>query len=169
MMQLEVFYCMMDHKREEAVWKRVMEVSEQAPACCKPKEHATLTAQQVMELLCGELADACTYEALAGRVRGSVRQKLLALSCSERAHYARLETVYYLMTGKKPCPDRPKYPCIACTNEELRTRYMEEIKGAEQYHALAEKAGSFAKVFHELGAEEERHACIVLEVLQQCL
>ena len=167
-MRSEVFF-MVDHKREEAVWKRVMELSQQAPDCCKPKEHATLTAQQVMELLAAELQSACTYEALAGRVRGTARQKLLMLSYSERAHYARLETVYYLMTGKKPCPDRPKRPCIACTNEELRSRYMQEVKGAEQYCALAKKAGSFAHVFHELAAQEEDHAHTILLVLQQCL
>ena len=143
-----------------------MELSEQAPACCKPKEPATLTAQQVMELLVGELSDACTYETLATHVRGSVRQRLLALSMAERAHYARLETVYYLMTGKKPCPDKPKKPCIACLSEELRTRYTEEVKGAEYYHCLAPKAGSFAKIFHELGTQEELHAYEVLCILQ---
>ena len=167
-MHSEVFL-LVDHKREEAVWKRVMEVSAQAPECCKIKDRADLTAEQVKELLCKELADAATYEALAARVQGTIRRKLLFLAQRERCHYARLETVYYLMTGKTPCPDQPKRPCIACTNEELRSRYAEEVKGGETYHRLAEKSGSFANVFHELGAEEESHAHAVLCILQQCL
>jgi len=160
---------MIDRKREEAVWKRVMDLSAQAPACCKPKEHATLTAEQVMELLVKKLRDGCIYEALAMRVRSQTRQKLLQLALCERRHYAKLETVYYLMTGRKPCPDRPKSPCIACTNEELRSCYIEEADSAEQYHCLAEKAGSFASVFHQIAEEEAEHAQQVLCILQQCL
>ena len=160
---------MIDHKREEAVWKRVMEVSAQAPECCKAKERSDLTAEQVRELLYKELEDAATYEALACRVRADVRRKLLDLARQERCHYARLAAVYYLMSGKKPCFDKPKHPCIACTNEELRSRYACEVEGGETYHRLAQKAGSFANVFHELGAEEEHHAHRVLCILQQCL
>ena len=160
---------MIDHKREEAVWKRVMEVSAQAPECCKAKEQAELTAGQVKELLCKELADIGTYETLAGCVRADLRRKLLWLSQRERCHYARLETVYYLMTGKKPCLDQPKRLCIVCLGEELRSRYAREVESGDTYHRLAKKAGSFEPVFHELGLEEERHAYEVLCILQQCL
>lgn len=160
---------MMDHKREQEVWQRVMAMSAEAPQCSKPVNKQTLTAEQVMELLCGELADAATYEALACRVRGQARQTLMMLAGQERQHAKKLSAVYYLMTGKKPCPDKPKYPCIACTNEELRERYIEETAGAEKYCCLAEKAGSFAKVFRELACEEEQHAHTVLKLLQQCL
>ena len=160
---------MMDQTREQEVWKRVMEVSAQAPACCKAPKHETVTAQQVMELLLAERDDSCTYRALADRVRTAARQKLVWLARQESEHYKKLETVYYLMTGKKPCPDRPKRPCIACVSEELRSRYHEEVKGAQTYHRLAEKAGSFDAVFHALGHEEEQHAQIILQVLQTCL
>ncbi|MBQ9967660.1 MAG: ferritin-like domain-containing protein [Oscillospiraceae bacterium] len=160
---------MLDQKREQAVWQRVMDLSAQAPACCKIAKTEAVTAEQIMELLCSELSDAATYEALSCRVCGQARQMLLKLAMEERQHAGKLETVYYLMTGKKPCPDRPKRPCIACTTEELRERYIQEVKGAERYKALAEKAGSFSKVFRELACEEEHHAQKVLTVLQSCL
>lgn len=160
---------MLDARKEQEVWKRVMEVSAQAPACCRPGPKQSITSEQVMELLCGELADAAVYEALSCRVRSQARQKLLMLAGQERQHFAKLEAVYYLMTGKKPCPDRPKCPCIACTNEELRERYIHEVEGAEKYRCLAEKAGSFAKVFKELACDEEHHAQTVLKILQSCL
>ena len=160
---------MMDQKREQDVWKRVMEVSAQAPECCKLPKQQSLTAEQVMELLVGELADSVMYEALACRVHADARRSLLILAQQERRHFETLEAIYYLMTGKKPCPDRPKRPCIACVSEELRSRYHEEVEGAETYHRLAEKAGSFAEQFHRLGHEEDRHAQTVLNVLQACL
>lgn len=160
---------MMDQKRETEVWKRVMEVSAQAPDCCKMPRQQSLTAEQVMELLVAELADSVVYEALACRVRADVRRSLLMLAQQERRHFEKLEAIYYLMTGKKPCPDRPKRPCIACVSEELRSRYHEEVKGAQTYHRLAEKAGSFEPVFHQLGHEEEHHAQTIVQVLQKCL
>ena len=160
---------MIDHKREQEVWQRVMAASAEAPACCKQIGKQTVTTEQVMELLCKELADAVTYEALACRVRGQTRQSFLQLANWERQHAKKLSVVYYLMSGKKPCPDKPKTPCIACTNEELRERYIAETKGAELYCSLAEKAGTFAGVFRELACEEEKHAAIVLKLLQQSL
>ena len=157
---------MMSQKREAEVWNRVMAAAAESP--CVPKQ-TELTPSQVMELLEGELLDACTYRVLAERTKKDVRRCLLQLYQEERRHYRKLEAVYYLMTGSRPCPDRPKKPCVACTNEELRKRYTAEVEGGKHYHCLAEKAGSFACVFHTLGNDEERHARMILELLQKCL
>ena len=158
----------MNGKREAEVWQRVMAASAECDFP-KRKDDDGLTAQQIMELLEGELCDVCTYQTLAMRVKKDLRRCLLQLAQEERQHYRKLEAVYYLLTGQRPCPDRPKAPCVACLNEELRKRYREEVAGAEKYHCLAEKAGSFASVFHCLGHEEERHSRMILELLQQCL
>ena len=158
----------MNGKREAEVWQRVMAASAECPMPAGKTENG-LNAQQVMELLQGELMDACTYQTLAMRVKKDVRRCLLQLAQEERRHYRKLEAVYYLMTGHRPCPDRPKAPCVACLNEELRKRYGEEVAGAEKYHCLAEKAGSFSAVFHCLGNEEMCHSRRILELLQHCL
>ena len=160
---------MMNQKREAEVWERVMAASAQSPCPPQPRREDCLSSAQVLELLEGELKDSCTYQVLAGRVRKDVRRCLLELAREERRHYRRLEAVYYLMTGQRPCPDRPKAPCVACTNEELRKRYRDEIEGAKRYHALADHAGSIACVFHCLGNDEERHAHTILDLLQRCL
>lgn len=160
---------MLDQKREQEVWQRVMDLSAQAPACCKLPKRETVTEAEIMKKLEGELEDAMIYEQLSCRVHGRARQTLLQLAMQERQHAKKLETVYYLMTGKKPCPDRPKRPCIACTNEALRERYIQEGKGSESYKALAEKAGSFSKLLLELACDEEHHAQKLLGVLQACL
>lgn len=160
---------MIDHKREEAVWKRVMEHSEQAPPCCKIMKIEPLSAAKVMELLRKEQDDACTYEALASRIRGEAGRKLLVLAQQERCHRDRLKTIYYLLTGKKACPEKTKAPCIACTAEELRNRYAIETQSAQVYEELAKQAGSFGDVFRELALEEGRHAYEVLCILQSVL
>ena len=125
---------MMSQKREAEVWSRVMAASAEAPCSPYPKKHDGLSAGQLMELLEGELMDACTYQVLAGRVKKDIRRCLLQLAREERSHYRKLEAVYYLMTGQRPCPDRPRTPRVACTNEELRKRYQEEVEGAKHYH-----------------------------------
>lgn len=159
----------MNSKREAAVWERVMAASAECPMPAVRQQESGITAQQVLELLQGELADACTYRVLAGRVKKDLRRCLLQLAQEEQRHSRQLEAVYYLMTGQRPCPDRPKPPCMACTNEELRKRYKEEVEGAARYHELAACAGSFEPLFHCLGHAEERHAGMILELLQRCL
>lgn len=167
--QTEVFD-MMSKSREAAVWQRVMALSAEAPELpVQCREDDGLTQAQIMELLEHELADACTYRTLAQRAGGDLRRCLLQLAGEEQRHARKLEAVYYLMTGRKPCPDRPKSPCVACLNEELRRRYDAEIQGAAQYHKLADGAGSFAQTFHCLGLEEERHSRMILRLLEQCL
>lgn len=163
---------MMSKSREEAVWKRVMALSAEMPelpVSRQSKPDTGLTEAQVLELLMGELSDACTYQTLAQRTKGDMRRCLLRLSQEERQHSRKLEAVYYLMTGRRPCPDRPKAPCVACLNEELRRRYEDEVKGAARYHKLADQAGSFAQTFHCLGLDEERHSRMILHLLERCL
>ena len=160
---------MMNQKREAEVWNRVMFASAECACLPKAESRDQLCPEQVMELLVHELEDACTYRTLAGRVKGEVRQQLLKLAREEEGHYRKLEAVYYLMTGRRPCPDRPKAPCVSCTNEELRRRYEGEVEGARQYHCLAKNAGSFESVMHCLGHDEERHSRVILHLLQMCL
>ena len=166
---------MMSKSREEAVWQRVMAMSAEAPEprtaqrAQMAQSSQGLTEVQVMELLQGELADACTYQTLANRTRGEARRCLQQLAREERQHARKLETVYYVMTGRRPCPERPKSPCVACLNEELRKRYEEELAGAARYHKLADQAGSFAQTFHCLGLAEERHGGMILKLLEMCL
>ena len=161
---------MMSKTREDAVWKRVMALSAEAPELPeRPCANGTLTEAQVLELLMGELTDSCTYSVLARRAQGDLRRCLQELARQERQHARKLEAVYYLMTGRKPCPDRPKAPCVACLNEELRKRHGEEIKAAARYHALADKAGAFAQTFQCLALEEERHSRTILRLLERWL
>ena len=163
---------MMSKAREEAVWKRVMAMAAEAPEpmpCHRPQPDRGLTEAQLLELLDRERMDACTYRTLAARTKGQVWRCLQQLALEEQQHGRKLETMYYLLTGRKPCPDRPKAPCVACFNEELRRRYEQERGAASQYRKLAEQESTFGHIFRHLALEEERHGEMILRLLEQCL
>lgn len=159
----------MQSKREAEVWERVLAASAAYPISEKQPEKPGLTAEQVLQLLQQELLNAVTYETLAARVGKRNRQRLLALAREERQHARQLEAVYYVLTGQRPCPDRVKGPCVACTNEALRSAYGREVAGADRYQKLAGQAGSFSAVFQRLSCAEQRHSAAVLQLLQACL
>ena len=146
-----------------------MAAAAEAPDSCDPPKAPELTAAQMLELLEGTLHDGITYKTLAARAPKGVRQCLLQLAKEEQVQYRKLEAVYYLMTGVRPCPAKPAAPCVACLNEELRKRYLRETASAKPYDCMATKAGPYAGVFHCLAAAETRHAGTLLHLLERCL
>lgn len=155
----------MNSNREEAVWQRVLAASEEG----SPRQSQTLTAAQVLELLEQTLLEQSTYRTLSARVGKGPRTLLRQLAREQAGQSRRLEAVYYLMTGTRPCPDRPKGPCVACTNEELRKAYDRAVEAAARCGGLAESAGSFAPVFRQLSRAASRRAGVLLRLLEQCL
>ena len=155
----------MNQQQEEAVWRRVLATQEQP---CAGSE-SSLTPMQVMEQLQRKQQAACMYGILARRVKKSARGCLLRLMQMEQQHSRRLEAVYYVMTGQRPCPDSPKLPCVACTNEELRNCYMAKIAAAPGLCQLAEQAGSFAPVFRCIHRDEQHQLRVLLNLLEHCL
>ncbi len=87
------------------------------------------------------------------RAAGAVR-----LAESRRCDGKRLSALYFVMTGLKACPDRPKLPCVSCLNEALRQAYREERCTAELYSRYAANAGEYACTLEQLG-EKCLQAC----------
>ena len=79
---------MMDQKREQEVWKRVMEVSAQAPECCKMTKKEPTAAEQVVELLQLQKRQRELYEELAKHLQNPARQKLLYIAKQEQQRTA---------------------------------------------------------------------------------
>ncbi len=95
--------------------------------------------------------------------------RLLCLAEEERCHARQLGALYFLMTGKKLCPEPVKPVCTACFNETIRQRYQAELAGQAQYQALAARAGERRCTFEALAADEGRHAQLLYCLLQQTL
>ena len=115
------------------------------------------TAETLMELIRGELADACVYRYLAGRVCcPGDKEALLCLAKEEQSHARQLSAAYFVLTGKKACPGKPDHPCVTCVAETLRQQYFGELEGAKRYNAM--ETGQFAETFHCLSREEQDHA-----------
>ena len=81
----------------------------------------------------------------------------------------RLGALYFLMTGKKYCPEPVRGACTACFNEALRKQYQAELEAQERYARLAARAGEQACTFETLSRDEGRHAQTIYCILQQTL
>lgn len=160
-----------DPKQAERVWSRVMGAScqtSEAPKVEKPQMQG-LDEQTLCELLCGELRDYTTYCHLACMARGCARKTLQCIAADEKRHAKMLAAIYYILTGKKACPDPAKAPCVACLNESLREQYSGELQASRRYAELARCAGEHACTFEKLSADECRHAQMLYSLLQRCL
>jgi len=153
---------MENHLQQEArVWNRVMGNTRQSP---EQGQDSCPVPETVMELVRGELADACVYRYLAARVCcPGDRVILTELARQETAHARSLSAVYFVLTGKKACPGRQEPPCVTCTAETLRQQYFGELEKAARYEAMA--AGRFAETFRCLAREERQHAQKLLCVM----
>lgn len=166
-----------DCKQAQRVWSRVMaaqtdaqepnEKTDQQTAQRAPE--VSITPEQIMEQICGELSDAATYRALSNRMKGYAQKTLEELSRDERCHAKKLAAMYFLLTGKKACPKRPEPSCITCNAETLRRQYQKELAARDQYEMLAPLAGARACTMRQIALDECRHAKKIYELLQNCL
>ena len=122
--------------------------------------------EAALALCTAQLGAACTYRTLAARARGCARQALVRLAESRRCDGKRLSALYFVMTGLKACPERPKPPCVSCLNEALRQAYREERCTAELYSRYAANAGEYACTLEQLGENACKRAQELLNILQ---
>lgn len=163
----------MDPKQEQRVWSRVMSAQAvrctQEPEVCRRLEQKDIPVfdeSAAMELYAAQCSAAMTYRCLAEMARGCARQALVRLAESRRCDGKRLSALYFVMTGLKACPDRPKLPCVSCLNEALRQAYREERCTAELYSRYAANAGEYACTLEQLGENACKRAQELLNILQ---
>ena len=132
----------------QAVWQRVL----RAESAGKP----TL-AEALAEQITDELTDHVTYLRLA-RCAGRFAPIMQRIACDEANHAAKLSTLYFLLTGcKSPaCPGAVGKPDALCL--AVRTRYAEELRGAERYRTMAAENPEHTELFCRLAEEEREHA-----------
>lgn len=156
---------MMSKAREEAVWKRVLALSEEAPEPVLPRpKEPPITA------LLPELRTAVhTYRHLAGLTGGPVGRCLRRLAEEKRRQVRRLETACYVLTGRRSCAEAPAKPCGTDLREELRRCFTQEIKTAERCRTLAGQKGPFSDFLQQLAEETLCHSQMLLRLLERCL
>ena len=116
-----------------------------------------------------ECCEAAICRSLAAQGPKCARERLLRLAEDERCHAKRLGALYFLMTGKKYCPEPVRGACTACFNEALRKQYQAELEAEARYAKLAARAGEQACMFEALARDEGRHAKTIYCILQQTL
>lgn len=145
---------MMSQTREEAVWKRVMEASVQAPEPGVP-------AAQVLQLMEQARQSACTYRMLAAQLRCPTLRQLERGKSSQSQELA---AVYYVMTGSRP-QRKPVKPQKG--RNGLRECYEVEHGMTVRYRELAGQEGPFSAVFSRMARDGERREALLLRLMGQ--
>lgn len=145
-------------QQEARVWSRVM-----------GGRDGSLGAEQILALIREEEQAACTYRHLSRLICPQERRTLLRIAADEACHADRLRAVYFLMEGKRICPEHHTPPCVTCLTETLRQRYRDELADAKQYESLTAQAGEFACTMDALAKDEKKHSRMLLCLLQRIL
>ena len=158
-----------DEQKERQVWSRVMNTAVSCPKPEEPKQDTGLTEKTLAQMIQCECCEAAIYRSLAAQGPKCARERLLRIAEDERCHAKQLGALYFLMTGKKYCPEPVRGACTACFNEALRKQYQAELEAEARYAKLAARAGEQACMFEALAHDEGRHAKMIYCILQQTL
>ena len=150
-----------DLQKETRVWERIRGAGDE--------RRGGAEAEELQSLVRDELADACAYRTLAACLPPKERRCLLSIAKDESRHAKTLAAMYFLLQGRRLCPEPPPRLCVTCLCEELRKHYRGELAGAEAYEAFAKRAGEFAPQITCIAADERRHAQTILRLLQMLL
>lgn len=157
-----------DPIQEQNVWSRVMN-SKTACQRLQQRDIPVFDEAGTLELYTAQLRAAVTYQCLAAMTHGCARKILMQLAEEKRCAGKKLATVYFVMSGRKPCIDPPKPPCITCVSETLRQAYREEQCSVELYRRYAQCAGEYECLLEQLAKDSCKHAQMLLCALQSCL
>ena len=96
-----------DCKQAQRVWSRVMAAQtdaqeanaktavQTAQPTAQTAPEISITPEQIMEQINGELSDAATYRALSNRMNGCAKKTLEELSRDEKCHAKKLAAMYF--------------------------------------------------------------------------
>ena len=94
-----------DEQKERQVWSRVMNTAVSCPKPEEPKQDTGLTEKTLAQMIQCECCEAAIYRSLAAQGPKCARERLLRIAEDERCHAKQLGALYFLMTGKKYCPE----------------------------------------------------------------
>lgn len=162
----------MDYQQCRRVWQRVAPELEPYP---EGPEASVCPAdgrlQRLEELIGEELAERRAYLAYAHCApQAAARRCMQQLGREEGGHARRLMALYYLLSGQCFRPVLPTGPVKPMPwRELLRDCCQRERWAAAQYTQLARDCGDagLRQLLEELGRDEERHARLLLRLLEQ--
>ena len=143
----------LNQKKFDEIWGRVTNTA--------PHDVEALT-----EFLNDEFADAYVYRVLAQRYSGEMRTRFTQMANDEMRHYRMLSGAYYIVTGKKFIPEKPKKLTFESLPQLLKDRYYAELSGASAYiKASKNEEDDFSSLYLAAAEDEKRHARTILYIL----
>lgn len=158
-----------DSLRCDEVWRRILPELEPYPELRRQTQNAekSLTDRDILGFIESEWSDRWLYQALSRKARSKAEMRCLAaMGASEGCHGKKLEAVYFLLTGKRPCVHRPSQPTICSFSDTLRQRYYDELKQQQEYLDAARRTDDerVKKLLLTLADEEAAHADMVWSI-----
>ena len=153
------------------VWNRVVPTSSAMPEQNAPPKAVTNDEAQLRAFIEDEAADCRYYTALACRsAPGSARRLFSRLAAEENAHMKKLQTAYFILTGDTHCPPLV-CPYIPSFLDALRTRYIGERNGAEEYMTAAKTTNleHLSDLYRSLADDEKCHADCIAALIEQIM
>ena len=153
----------------EPTARRTSEYQIQPDTLCLGQASARY-APLLQEMIDGETEDWRLYQTLARRAVGSGARMLGSMAADERRHVRRLAAAYFLITGER-CQaqgqqgSRPVPDLMA----GLREQFIQEQRSAAAYQGVAAECADpcLQQLYRELAQEEEMHARLIRNLLEQ--
>ena len=152
----------LDTRTEQAVWSRV-----RAPGGVTAQE--AVLPERLEALILEEQAQAGSLRALARRLRGPGGSTLGAQANRTEARVRELETLHYLLTGRRLRMQAPKPPAPEPLSEALRQAALASRQTERSYRALGEEFTDWAEDFDRFARQTQERTRAVTRVLQGTL
>ena len=152
----------MDLQTEQAVWRRV-----RGPGGVSAQE--ALLPERLEALILEERSRAQELRALARRVGGGRSGRLSRAAAQSEARSRSLNTLHYLLTGRRLRPQEPPLPRPAPTPEALRQAALSLRESVRSYESLAREFEDYAQDFSRYADETRSQLAAVTDILQSRL
>ena len=152
----------MDQQTEQAVWRRV-----KGPGPVNAGE--ALLPERLEALILEERSGAAALRELARRVGGQGRAALTGMAGQTEARAGRLETLHYLLTGRRLRLRTPRPGPAGPLPEALRAACLRMRQSAAAYEALAREFSSWEEELSRSAARARENARVLTGLLERQL
>lgn len=121
------------------------------------------------ELMCLALAGASAAHTMSRRANGACARTLSALACDHRSAFRRLSAAYFLITGRRYAPKRPRVSLPASLPLALRQQFVWEQQWEQKNKQAAQATADpcLKELYLELAQEGAFHAGCIRSLLEQ--
>lgn len=148
-----------DKEKTREIWKRVL--NEEESCDCR-----AFSSERLREHIAASKRAACTYRAMACCTEGKCRNLLCRFAENSAMDAKKLETVYFIWTGKCAGVPAEKAEKVCCLADSLRNMYQTESAEIAMLQKAAEEMPDYASVFYALAQDKRCRLEHIMKLLR---